>query len=95
MMKRHYEIMRIMRVKVVDSRELLNSIESVKDAIRYRMDDLASTSASSFLPFSMLTGSTHSDTFSQQRLDPEKQFQVFAYGIVSYLLVLDCVIFRV
>ena len=38
---------------------------------------------------------THADTFSQQRLDPEKQFQVFAHGIVSYLLVLDCVIFRV
>ena len=50
-MKRHYEIMRIMRVKVVDSRELWNSIESVlrvKDVIRYRVDDLASMFASSF-----------------------------------------------
>ena len=50
-MKRHYEIMRIMRIKVVDSRELWNSIESVlrvKDVIRYRVDDLASMFASSF-----------------------------------------------
>ena len=86
-MKRHYEIMRIMRVKVVDSRELWNSVASVLyvvDAIRYRVDDLASMSASSFLLFSMLTGSTHADTFSQQRLDPEKQFKSFAYGIASH-----------
>ena len=40
-----------MRTKVVDSRELWNSIESllrVKDAIRYRVDDLASMFASAF-----------------------------------------------
>ena len=86
-MKRHYDIMRIMRVKVVGSRELWSSIESViyvQNAIQYRVDDLASVSASSFLPLSMLTGSTHADTFSQQRLDPEKQFQTFAYGIASH-----------
>ena len=49
-MKRHYEIMRIMRAKVVDSRELWNSVESVlylRDAIRYRVDDLASMFPSS------------------------------------------------
>jgi hypothetical protein len=50
-MKRHYEIMRIMRTKVVDSRELWNSVESVlclEEAIRYRMDDLACVFTSSF-----------------------------------------------
>jgi hypothetical protein len=49
-MKRHYEIMRIMRAKVVDSRELWNSVESVlrvEEAIRYRVNDLASMFASS------------------------------------------------
>jgi hypothetical protein len=47
-MKRHYETMRIMRIKVVDSRELWHSVESVlyvHDAIGYRVDDLTSTSA--------------------------------------------------
>jgi hypothetical protein len=29
---------------------------------------------------------THADNFSQQRLDPEKQFKNFAYGIASYSL---------
>jgi hypothetical protein len=85
-MKRHYEIMRIMRANVVDSRELWNSVESIlylHDAIRYRVDDLASMSVSSFLPFGMLMGSTYADTFSQQRFDPEKQFQSFAHGIAS------------
>ncbi len=46
-MKRHYEIMRAMRTKVLDSRELWYGVESilyVKDAIRYRMNDLTSTS---------------------------------------------------
>ena len=44
-MKRHYEIMRIMRVKVLDSRELWHSVESVlfvHDAIGFRVDDLTS-----------------------------------------------------
>ncbi|KAI0249341.1 hypothetical protein BJV78DRAFT_1347821 [Lactifluus subvellereus] len=68
LMRRHYEIMRIMRTKVLDSRELWYSVESmlfVKDAIRYRANDLA-------------------NIFSQQKLDPEKQFQNFAYGIFKY-----------
>jgi hypothetical protein len=46
-MKRHYEIMRTMRTKVVDSRELWHSVESVfyvHDAIGYRVDDLTCTS---------------------------------------------------
>ena len=86
-MKRHYEIMRIMRAKVVDSRELWNAVESIlylHDAIRYRVDDLASMSAPSFLPYGMLIDSTCADTFSQQRLDPEQQFQNFAHGIASH-----------
>jgi hypothetical protein len=44
-MKRHYEIMRIMRTKIVDSRELWHCVESVLyvyDAIGYRVNDLAS-----------------------------------------------------
>jgi hypothetical protein len=50
-MKRHYEIMRIMRAKVVDSRELWNAVESIlylRGAIRYRVDNLASMFAPSF-----------------------------------------------
>jgi len=48
MMKHQYEIMRIMLTKVLDSRELLESMKSVlyiRDAIRYRVDDLISLSA--------------------------------------------------
>ncbi|KAI9464112.1 hypothetical protein BJY52DRAFT_1221492 [Lactarius psammicola] len=48
LMKRHYEIMRAMRTKMLDPREL------------------------------------GSDIFSHQKLDPEKQFQNFAYGIFKY-----------
>ncbi|KAI0298350.1 hypothetical protein B0F90DRAFT_1669084 [Multifurca ochricompacta] len=66
--KRHYEIMRIMRTKVLDSRELWGNVESilyVNDALKYRMNDLT-------------------NIFSQQKLDPEKQLQNFAYGIFKY-----------
>ena len=48
LVKRHYEIMRVMRTKVLDNRELLYGIESIryaKDAIQYRMNDLTSTSS--------------------------------------------------
>ena len=86
-MKRHYEIMRIMRAKVVDSRELWNSVESVlrvEEAIRYRVNDLTSMFASSSPSFSTLTGSIHVDIFSQQRLDPGKQFRTFAHGTASH-----------
>ncbi|KAI9464119.1 hypothetical protein BJY52DRAFT_887705 [Lactarius psammicola] len=68
LVKRHYEIMRAMRTKVLDSRELWSGVESilyVKDAIRYRMNDLT-------------------NIFTQQKFDPEKQFRNFAYGIFKY-----------
>lgn len=42
-MKRHYEIMRIMRTKIPDSREIwdgVQSIFSVCGAVSYRVDDL-------------------------------------------------------
>ncbi|KAH9052369.1 hypothetical protein EDB87DRAFT_1835857 [Lactarius vividus] len=73
LMKRHYEIMRAMRTKILDQRELGSGIESfytVDDAIRYRVDDLT-------------------NIFSYQKLDPEKQFQNFAHGIVGYLVFLS------
>jgi hypothetical protein len=48
LMKRHYEIMRAMRTKVLDWRELGSGVESfisVKDAIQYRVNDLTSISS--------------------------------------------------
>lgn len=90
LLKRHYEIMRAMRTKVLDWRELGPGIESfinVKDAIRYRVNDLTCTFSLIYLAGSVsLTQSTHADIFSHQKLDPEKQFQNFAYGIVGYLI---------
>jgi hypothetical protein len=85
-MKRHFEIMRIMRTKVLDPRELWYSVESivfVQDAIRYRVDDLASMFAA--LSSAMWHVDMHVDIFSQSKLDPQKQFQNFVYGIVNYL----------
>jgi len=85
-MKHHYEIMRIMRTKVVDSRELwegVNSITHVQEAISYRVGDLTSISAFSLSHSQSLTLSIYSDNFSQQQLDIEKQFQNFAYGMVT------------
>jgi len=44
-MKRHYEIMRVMRTKLPDSREIWESVQSicsVYDAVSYRVDDLNS-----------------------------------------------------
>jgi hypothetical protein len=73
LMKRHYEIMRGMRTKVLDSRELWYSVESilyVKDAIRYRVNDLK-------------------NIFTQQKNNPEKHFQNFAFGIVSRCFLLS------
>ena len=49
-MKHHYEIMRVMRTKVVDSRELWEGVKSVghvQEAIGYRVGDLTSISSSS------------------------------------------------
>jgi hypothetical protein len=48
------------------------------------VDDLASMLHYHLIPFGMLTDSAHTDTFSQQRLDPEKQFQSFTHGIASH-----------
>jgi hypothetical protein len=86
-MKRHYEMMRIMRTKVVDHRdhdEAADSIYCVHDAIDYRIQDLASASVSSstLACFVNLLDQT-TGNFRQQKLDPEKQFDSFAYGIVS------------
>ncbi len=56
LMKRHYEIMRAMRTKVLDPRELgsgMGSFFNMEDAIRYRMDDLTSTSSSNSLAVSV------------------------------------------
>jgi hypothetical protein len=86
-MKRHYEIMRAMRTKVLDSRELWYSVDTILyviDASQYRANDLKSTSPSFSL--SCLTPprrSIHTDIFTQQNHNPEKHFQNFAYGIVS------------
>ncbi|KAF8273627.1 hypothetical protein EI94DRAFT_1563512, partial [Lactarius quietus] len=68
LLKRHYEIMRVMRTKVLDSRELFYSVETilyVKDAIRYRVNDLT-------------------NIFTQQKNNLEKHFENFAYGIFQY-----------
>jgi len=61
--------MRVMRTKIVDSRELwegVNSITHVQEALSYRVGDLT-------------------NNFSQQKLDTEKQFQNFAYGMFKYI----------
>ena len=42
-MKRHYEIMRIMRTKILNMRELLEGAQSIiyiREAIGYRVQDL-------------------------------------------------------
>jgi len=55
LMKRHFEIMRIMRTKVLDSRELLEAAKSmyhIRKAINYRADDLACKSICLSLAFS-------------------------------------------
>ena len=56
LMKRHYEIMRVMRTKVLDPRELdprSDSLVTVTEAIRLRMDDLTSTPSSISLAVSV------------------------------------------
>jgi hypothetical protein len=50
-MKRHYEIMRIMRTKIPSMHELLvcaQGIIYIRDAIKYRVEDLGRVSVSSF-----------------------------------------------
>ena len=92
-MKRHYEIMRIMRTKVVDSRDLYEGADGilcVQYAIEYRVENLASPSVSpTYAACRINLIHPSSDNFSQQRLDPEKEFESFAYGIVSYFCLLD------
>ena len=88
-MKHHYEIMRIMRTKVVNFRDLFEgkqAIVCVMQAVGYRVKDLASVSVSSSpVARDINLINPLSDNFSQQRLDLDKQFQTFAYGIVSPL----------
>jgi hypothetical protein len=87
LMKRHYEIMRIMRTKVVNARELSegrDGILCVYRAVTYRIEELTSVLIlSSSAAYHTNLTDPRSDNFSQQRLDPQKQFQTFAYGIVS------------
>jgi len=77
-----------MRIKVVDFRDLWESAQSigyVKDAITYRVDGLNSLSVHSSAIRCANLINLLTDNFLQQRLDPEKQFQSFAHGIVSRL----------
>jgi len=86
-MKRHYEIMRIMRTKVVNFRDVYEGADGIlyiQSAIRCRVENLASVFVSpSYSAWCINLIHPPSDNFSQQRLDPEKQFENFAYGIVS------------
>jgi hypothetical protein len=62
-MKRHYEVMRVMRTKILDPRELwygINSISVVQDAILYRANDLASMSVA-------LYSTRHADLINARR----------------------------
>ncbi|KAI0061177.1 hypothetical protein BV25DRAFT_1806058 [Artomyces pyxidatus] len=68
LMKRHYDIMKIARTKVISSKEMFDSVESmlyVKDVIMDRLRDLK-------------------NIFLQQKLDPDSQFKTFAYGIFKF-----------
>jgi len=85
-MKRHYEIMRVMRTKVLSMRELVEGAQGIMyihSAIVYRVQDLKRVSILSPTVACQLTSFV--GNFSQQRLDPEKQLQSFAFGIVGYL----------
>jgi hypothetical protein len=78
--------MRIMQTKIVDPRELSegrDGILCVYDAVTYRMKELTSVLISSSTACRTNLMDLLLDNFSQQRLDPEKLFQTFAYGIVS------------
>jgi len=89
-MKRHYEIMRIMRTKVVNIRDPFEGVEGilyVYRAVLHRVENLTGVSIScSTDPCRINLITLISDSFSQQRLNPEKQFQSFAFGIVSFFL---------
>ena len=58
LMKRHYEIMRIMRTKILSMRELMDGWQGVMyiyEAIKYRVQDLTRVSTPSSTVTSMLT----------------------------------------
>ena len=79
-----------MRTKVVNFRDLYEGADGilyVLDAIQYRVKNLASASVSStYATCRINLIHPPSDNFSQQRLVPEKEFESFAYGIVSHFL---------
>jgi hypothetical protein len=57
-MKRHYEIMRIMRTKILTMRDLLEGAQGIiyiHEAITYRVQDLTRVSISSSAAPAMLT----------------------------------------
>jgi hypothetical protein len=57
-MKRHYEIMRIMRTKILSMRELQEGAQGIQyifEAALYRVKDLRGVSVSSFTVPAMLT----------------------------------------
>jgi hypothetical protein len=89
-MKRHYEIMRIMCTKVVNFGDLYEGADGilyVQDAIQFRVKNLASASVlPTYAACRINLIHPSSDNFSQQRLDPEKEFESFAYGIVNHFL---------
>lgn len=80
LMKRHYEIMRAMRTKVLDMRELWSGVESlhrVRDAMEYRMNDLTSTPSSISLPLSVsLTLLITQIYFSNTKLTPRSSSRI-------------------
>lgn len=85
-MKRHYEIMRVMRTKVLSMRELVEGAQGIMyihNAVVYRVQDLKRVSIRRPQWPAVLTSFVVN--FSQQRLDTEKQLQSFAFGIVGYL----------
>ena len=85
-MKHHYEVMRVMRTKVLSMRELVEGAQGIMyihSAIAYRVQDLERVSILS--PTVPYYTNSFAGSFSQQRLDPEKQLQSFAFGIVRYL----------
>jgi hypothetical protein len=86
-MKRHYAVMRIMRTKVLSMRELVEGAQGIMyihSAILDRVQDLRRVSTL-WSTVACLYANLFKGNFSQQRLDPEKQLQSFAFGIVGYL----------
>ncbi|KAH9034702.1 hypothetical protein EDB85DRAFT_2288949 [Lactarius pseudohatsudake] len=69
LLKRHYEIMRTMRTNVLDPRELGSGRDSIYNV--------------NIVTYQRMNDLTN--IFIQQKHNPEKQFQNFAYGIFKYL----------